>query len=350
MSQYNNTNTFHPQPTNTTITSAPLTRGIRSISNCPDVIEALVQVLAHLDPVVEQYLFKQQHDDHQIKSDERSELGVAFDRVCRSVWSLDQGSSEPVDGSALGGLFPMESGISLDFVEALNIVVDACRGNFNFCKGMTSNWIRSDDCPICGCKSASERKEEFCSIKVPSNQWKEFEKSGVLNLKEVETIEGYHCDVCSFSKPAEISRSISQAPQILILQMDRFCFDYETFNVVKKNDFYKVYLNQQLKLLMENNSLESYELVAVVNHYGLQTSGSYGGFFLNPTNRRWYKVACPNQVPTLVEDFSTINNVSNYVYFFKKAAEKKSWQSTALSSQSVSDISFSFTNEEDCEM
>jgi len=155
-------------------------------------------------------------------------------------------------------------------------------------KGQTCNQL------ICSkCNTIKNRIEEFNYLSLEVKNMNNIYDSLSKFIKG-EEIEGYECDTCKQKVTVNKRNLLSQLPNVLIIYLQRICFDYEYFQNRKINSR----LEFPNKLNLKNYTIEStinegkgnedffiktndyyeYNLVGVNVHYGLSEAGHYFSF------------------------------------------------------------------------
>lgn len=99
---------------------------------------------------------------------------------------------------------------------------------------------------------------------------------------ETEVISDFFCENCQSKQDVMKSMKLSQLPILMNLSLNRFAFDYETFERVKLIDEFKFpleldmtpYVSEELRVSCGQDDL-TYELYAVIIHRGTPHSGHY---------------------------------------------------------------------------
>ncbi|XP_075948756.1 uncharacterized protein LOC142950945 isoform X2 [Anarhichas minor] len=122
-----------------------------------------------------------------------------------------------------------------------------------------------------------------------------------------------HCDVCDAKSDATMKCVIKHHPEVLMLLLKRFEFDYRYMAYVKNNCTVHVPCTLQIP---EN---QMYELYAVVDHFGDLRSGHYTAKIKSQDDDRWYdfndvKVELLGYQPFQVDNFEN----SAYLLFYRK--------------------------------
>ncbi|XP_044039294.1 uncharacterized protein LOC122869929 isoform X2 [Siniperca chuatsi] len=123
-----------------------------------------------------------------------------------------------------------------------------------------------------------------------------------------------YCDQCDAKSDATIKCVIKHHPEVLMLLLKRFEFDYRYMTYVKINCTVDVPCTLQIP---EN---QTYELYAVVEHFGDLRSGHYVATIKD--DERWYSfnddtVTLLNYQPFQVDNFE--KSSSAYLLFYRKA-------------------------------
>lgn len=131
------------------------------------------------------------------------------------------------------------------------------------------------------CQVSSERNEEFYDLILPIKNFEGAKFSSIdesLNfLLNPEIMDGpnqYSCEVCNGKRDALKGLKFGKLPDVLTLSLMRFDFNYQTFERVKINDFYKFDLRLDMAKYTGNTD-DVYDLCAVIVHRGDPYAGHY---------------------------------------------------------------------------
>ena len=83
------------------------------------------------------------------------------------------------------------------------------------------------------------------------------------------------CDVCQAKQDMWLGTRFKTFPNILVFTLNRFAFDYETFNRVKVNSYFEFDLEEKLTHLVDEGKEEEFELYGVIVHRGSAHGGHY---------------------------------------------------------------------------
>ncbi|XP_037615317.1 ubiquitin carboxyl-terminal hydrolase 12-like isoform X7 [Sebastes umbrosus] len=128
-----------------------------------------------------------------------------------------------------------------------------------------------------------------------------------------------YCDKCDAKTDATIKCVIKRHPEVLMLLLKRFEFDYSYMRYVKNNHTVDVPCTLQIP---EN---QTYELYAVVDHFGGLRGGHYNATIkpvtIKPQEERWYKFN-DDSVTVLEYQPFQVDNIkksgSAYLLFYRK--------------------------------
>jgi len=119
-------------------------------------------------------------------------------------------------------------------------------------------------------------------------------KDCLLELIEPQAVEDYYCLHCKAHVAGELKTDFWKLPEVLILHLQRFDFNYDTRTRFKKTNLVG-YPLQSLNMaeLCPNPEYKdkdgTYDLYGVVNHHGDSTSsGDMTAYVRNPINGQWY--------------------------------------------------------------
>ncbi|XP_037615327.1 ubiquitin carboxyl-terminal hydrolase 5-like [Sebastes umbrosus] len=124
-----------------------------------------------------------------------------------------------------------------------------------------------------------------------------------------------YCDKCDAKTDATIKCVIKRHPEVLMLLLKRFEFDYSYMRYVKNNRTVDVPCTLQIP---EN---QTYELYAVVDHFGGLRGGHYNATIKPQEEERWYKFN-DDSVTLLEYQPFQVDNIeksgSAYLLFYRK--------------------------------
>ncbi|XP_068584422.1 uncharacterized protein [Cebidichthys violaceus] len=124
-----------------------------------------------------------------------------------------------------------------------------------------------------------------------------------------------YCDVCDAKSDATMKCVIKHHPEVLMLLLKRFEFDYRYMSYVKNNCTVAVPCTLQIP---EN---QTYELYAVVEHFGDLRSGHYTAKIKAQDDEGWYKFNDEKVTPLGFQPFQVDNfekSNSAYLLFYRK--------------------------------
>ncbi len=206
------------------------------------------------------------------------------------------------------------------------------------------------------CAHRSEREEPFLTLPVQVKGKKSVLES-LESFVEGEILEGdnaYQCDHCDAKVTALRRVCIKHLPNVLILVLRRFEFDYDTMTRLKVNDYceFPMDINMQAytqegllrkereKLKQEGKDIEglpepaqfpddyyNYKLRGIVIHMGTAEYGHYYSFIKDTDTSKWYEFN-----DTYVREFDAAE-ISNEAF---GGEEKWSWNTSYTSNQLAS--------------
>ena len=148
----------------------------------------------------------------------------------------------------------------------------------NILGGSTLQQVKCTN-PECG--NISERRENINYLSLDIKNASKVEKCLENFIKE-ETIEDYHCEKCDKKITNIKNVLIDKIPNFLIIHLQRITFSYETFNMVKINNYIKFdkTLNTKNYTVNKDNDeipLEyfDYDLLGIIIHSGTAQYGHY---------------------------------------------------------------------------
>nr|CAG4714673.1 unnamed protein product [Naegleria fowleri] len=340
-------------------------RGIQLLSNPKyEVFPVLMQILSHLEPVANYALFgsnkRRRSDASSLKQQEevvdttihtRSPFFQAFDQLLEYIWKSHDDPQDPSEQQLMERFVQTlkEACDSLtdnpDIMELYTLIVSLLMFGHHeleneFCGEITTTL---GVCPVC------TFSKHPCVEKVPKLQastqlWKNFETTGIMDFVVTESIDEYSCQVCSTVYNVLKSDFVSKPPEILVLQLDRFNFNFETFTVQKSHTLFPLNVKAPLSLRyygQQGALIQQYGLVAIANHEGQGVNGVYSCCFWNTASHKWY-TCHGNQLPIpFTQNLEYLISPANYLLFFtkKQAQEKTSF----LRQFGNTDISFTFS-------
>lgn len=152
------------------------------------------------------------------------------------------------------------------------------------------------------CDNGIESAEVDESVKMNGGSWsKELGLADCLDQfttrERLEEGDLWRCQYCKKNQKPTKKFDIWQLPRVLIIHMKRF--SYTRFSRNKLDTFVRFPirgLDMQPFVINENQSV-LYDLISVVNHYGLMGSGHYSAFAKNRSDRCWYEYNDDKVVP-----------------------------------------------------
>lgn len=131
------------------------------------------------------------------------------------------------------------------------------------------------------CQISNERNEEFYDLLLPIKNFEGAKFSTIdeslnflLNPEIMDGANQYQCDHCNGKRDALKGLKFGRLPDLLTLSLMRFDFNYQTFERMKINDFYKFDLRLDMSKYTGNTD-EQYDLIAVIVHRGDPYAGHY---------------------------------------------------------------------------
>jgi len=166
------------------------------------------------------------------------------------------------------------------------------------------------DQKICeGCPHRYEREEPFCALNlsVKCGSLKESLKNFVAGEK-LEGDNAYKCEKCNKKRTTLKRTCIKSLPQVLVIQLKRFVYDWEASRSLKFDQYFEFpleldmnpYLSDQLSTTNKSSTTgddDLYVLVGILVHSGQAQAGHYYSFIRdhrgsvhdNPTFGQWFK-------------------------------------------------------------
>ncbi|CAD8115825.1 unnamed protein product [Paramecium sonneborni] len=164
-----------------------------------------------------------------------------------------------------------------------------------------------------GCQHQSSREELFLALSLQVKNKKNIYESMKM-MTDGEMLEGdnaYMCEKCEKKVPALMRVCIKQLPNVLIMVLKRFEFNYETQQKFKLNDYYefptqlnmkqftKEYLQKQdyqdtedadRPIVTEySDEYYDYHLRGVIIHVGTADHGHYYSLIKDTQTNKWYE-------------------------------------------------------------
>ena len=133
----------------------------------------------------------------------------------------------------------------------------------------------------------------YSSIQIEIKGFNNIEKS-LNNYCKTEIMDGdnkINCEICNTKRTCLKRQIFKSLPNILVIALKRFEFDYDTMLKIKLNDYFEFPFELDMKDYLieentENNTL--YELTGITIHYGVADYGHYYDLIKGP-DEKWYK-------------------------------------------------------------
>ena len=136
---------------------------------------------------------------------------------------------------------PTNTGEQKDAQEFLNVIMDRLENALkptsrkHLVNGVFGGVLCNQMvCPECG--KVKNRMEDYLNLSLPIKGIKSVEES-LSKLVEGEVISDYLCDGCHRKVDLQKRTMIAQTPNILIVHLQRICFNFDTFQNDKINSF-----------------------------------------------------------------------------------------------------------------
>ncbi|XP_078020489.1 ubiquitin carboxyl-terminal hydrolase 47-like isoform X1 [Epinephelus lanceolatus] len=142
----------------------------------------------------------------------------------------------------------------------------------------------------------------------------------IFQLKSFSGDNMVYCNECEKKTDATCGCEMVTYPQILILLLKRFDFDYSTMSYFKTNRCVDVPRTLQRK----NNK---YELYGMVNHMGGLRGGHYTATILSNEDKTWYEFN-DDHVSQVGEQPWTSNSSTAYLLMYRASGEKSGEKDT----------------------
>ena len=140
-----------------------------------------------------------------------------------------------------------------------------------------------------------KRCNEFCynNIKLEIKDFSSIHQS-LKNYFKTEVMDGdnkINCEQCGTKRKCHKHLILKSLPNILVISLNRFEFNYDTMLKYKLNSYFEFPLQLDMKdYLIENHTEKNteYELTGITIHFGLSDFGHYYDIIKGPDNK-WYK-------------------------------------------------------------
>ena len=119
-------------------------------------------------------------------------------------------------------------------------------------------------------------------------------EDSLKNYCKTEIMDGdnkINCEICNTKRTCHKRQIFKSLPNILVIALKRFEFDYDSMVRIKLNSYFKFpfELNMKKYLIEDNNEINTeYELTGITIHDGMADFGHYYDFIKAPDNK-WYK-------------------------------------------------------------
>ena len=168
-----------------------------------------------------------------------------------------------------------------DALEFFQLILDQMPNECNkFFKGSIRNIMKGATVEY-----ESHNSEDFYSVPLEVKGCKNLQDSFKV-FTQSEQFEDYKAE--GIDHPIDILKyaRIEKAPPILVLQLKRFEYDFQTFNKIKINDRFEFTDKIDISPLMcDSDKPVLYKLIGVVNHRGTAQGGHYTS--LIKVNKKW---------------------------------------------------------------
>ncbi|XP_072233048.1 uncharacterized protein [Leuresthes tenuis] len=179
-------------------------------------------------------------------------------------------------------------------------------------------------CSACGTETSSD--DPFWSLPLELvESYKDYKVvDGVADFFREADVSGPNqlfCDSCDAKADAILKSEITHHPEVLMLMLKRFKFDYRYMNYVKMNQI--VVTPYKLQIPPSGAQSQIYELYAFVEHVGELKYGNYTVTIRSQDDGKWYhfndsEVRLLSFQPFLVD--ITERSWDAYLLFYRKAA------------------------------
>ena len=119
-------------------------------------------------------------------------------------------------------------------------------------------------------------------------------KDSLKNYCKIEIMDGdnkINCEVCNTKRTCHKRQIFKSLPNILVIALKRFEFDYDTMYKIKVNDYFEFPFELDMNdYLVEENTEKNtiYELTGITIHDGVADFGHYYDL-IKDSNNNWYK-------------------------------------------------------------
>ena len=119
-------------------------------------------------------------------------------------------------------------------------------------------------------------------------------KDSLKNYCKIEIMDGdnkINCEICNTKRTCHKRQIFKSLPNILVIALKRFEFDYDTMYKIKVNDYFEFPFELDMNDYLGEDSTEKstlYELTGITIHDGVADFGHYYDL-IKDSNNSWYK-------------------------------------------------------------
>ena len=182
------------------------------------------------------------------------------------------------------------------------------------------NYISNMQCSNCGNLKSKIESEYVLNLQILN--MKGLKESLFSSFGFEEIIEDYNCEKCNKKVSLKKWSKIISLPNYINFGLNRFSYDYTTFERIKLNNKFEFPLELNMKEFCDfsdknieqlNDNDYLYELYGVIVHSGTPFSGHYYSYIRDMTSQGKWKL----------EEMTNINNNKNNININKKEEEEK---------------------------
>ena len=175
------------------------------------------------------------------------------------------------------------------------------------------NYISNMQCNNCGNLKNKIESEYVLNLQILN--MKGLYESLFSSFGFEEIIDDYHCEKCDKKVSLKKWSKIISLPNYINFGLNRFSYDYNTFERIKLNNKFEFPLELNMKqfcdindknLTQENDNDYLYELYGVIVHSGTPFSGHYYSYIRDMTNQGKWKL--DEDIPKAKEQINNNNN------------------------------------------
>lgn len=228
---------------------------------------------------------------------------VSMDEVVASFgWSQAQPEAESSDAA--------------EFFAVINGAADkTARKCF---EGKTGRTIRCTNC-----ENRSVRSDSFSCLSLNIKGHSTLQEC-LDGFSSEEVVDGYRCDACKSECDAVLTNSVGEVNDIFAVHLQRFDFDFQTFQRVKLSN--KIDFGDRISLDVASQSGAgdkepvALELFATLLHWGTADAGHYSCVVRNPDSGTWFHISGTKvNEASSSEEAHGDSQKTPYLLFYRKA-------------------------------